>query len=102
MRVGGEQFLAAPGSALRRALGSLWEGGGGWGGWAAPESAPESRWGGDRGTPRKHKEAQSKAPFALQRTRSGQRDVDGRSADGRMLLRALRDVLWPGRSTFHV
>jgi len=46
MRVGGERFLAAPGSAPRKAFGSLWEGGGGWGGWAAPESAPQSLWGG--------------------------------------------------------
>ena len=47
----GQRFFAAPGSAPRRASGCLREGGGVWGGWAAPESAPESRWGGGWGHP---------------------------------------------------
>jgi len=46
-----------------------------------------------KGTSTKHQEAQYRAPFFLQRNGSGQRDVDGRSAAGRVLLGALRDVL---------
>jgi len=52
-RVGGGWLTAAPGCAPSRALGSRFETGGLWGGGcAAPERAPESRWGGDKGTPR--------------------------------------------------
>jgi len=59
MRVDGERFLSAPGSAPRRVLGSLWEGGGGGGGGGKPQKAPQRARGvGGRGTPRKHKEAQ--------------------------------------------
>jgi len=102
MRMGGERFLAAPGSAPRRTLGSLWEGRGGRGG-GQRQKAPQRAGGeGGRGTPKKKKEAQEKAPFAVQHTRSGKSDADGRSADGRMLRRALRDVLWPEMSTFQV
>jgi len=43
VRVGGERCLAAPGSAPRRALVSLWEGGGGRGGWAARPREPVVR-----------------------------------------------------------
>jgi len=46
-----------------------------------------------KGISRKHQEAEQKAPFFLQRNESGQRDVDGRFAAGRILLGALRDVL---------
>jgi len=44
-------------------------------------------------TPTRHQEAQEKAPFFLQRNGSGQRDVDGIFAAGRMLFGALRDGL---------
>jgi len=76
---------------------------GGVGGVGSPRKCPREPLGRGVGAPPgSTRKRNKKATSALQCTPSGQRDVDSRSADGRMLLRAQRDVLWPGRSTFDV